>query len=149
MLPLTEGLVRTTHFDDEMRQLADRHYSRRTIGARQFTYSGRKLVLRDTAGMVLFVWMYPDPTMRMDGQIGYNNAIFRNESERLSSDIILEAEAAAFVKWGPNRLYTYIDAEKVRSVNPGYCFKVAGWKYAGRSKGGKHLLVKFDELAHA
>lgn len=57
------------------------------------------------------------------------------------------AEAAAFDKWGPNRLYTYIDASKVRSVNPGYCFKMAGWKYQRLSAGGKHLLSKFDELA--
>jgi hypothetical protein len=148
MLPMYEGLVRTTHFDDEMRQLADRHYSRRTVGAKQFTYSGRKLVLRDTSGTCLFVWMYPDPEMRMDGQLGYNNAIFRNESGRLSSEIILEAEGLAFAKWGPNRLYTYIDAEKVRSPNPGYCFKMAGWRYVGLSKGGKHLLDKFDDLAH-
>jgi hypothetical protein len=149
MLPWTDGLTKTTHFDDEMRQLADRHYSRRTVGARQFTYSGRKLVLRNTPGTVLFVWMYPDPAMRMDGQVGFNNAIFRNESDRKSSDIILEAEELAFAKWGPNRLYTYIDATKVRSVNPGYCFKMAGWKYQRLSSGGKHLLSKFDELAEA
>src|SRR5216110_1250393 len=100
LLPLTDGLLKTTPFDDEMRQLADRHYSRRTVGARQFTYSGRKLVLRNAAGTVLFVWMFPDAAMRMDGQRGYNNAIFRNESDRLSSDIILEAERHAFDKWG-------------------------------------------------
>jgi hypothetical protein len=146
-LPWTDGLMRTTHFDDEMRQLADRHYSRRTVGARQFLYSGRKLVLRDSAGLVLFAWIFPDPTMRMDGQVGYNNAIFRNESERLSSDIILEAERAAFEKWGPNRLYTYIDAAAVKSANPGYCFKVAGWRFVRLSAGGKHLLSKYDELA--
>jgi len=32
-LPFSSGLIRTTHFDDEMRMLADRHYSRRTVGA--------------------------------------------------------------------------------------------------------------------
>jgi hypothetical protein len=85
--------------------------------------------------------------MRMDGQVGYNNAIFRNESSRLSSDIVLEAEDAAFERWGPNRLYTYIDAEKVRSPNPGYCFKRAGWKFVRLSAGGKHLLSKHDDLA--
>lgn len=141
-LPFTSGLIRTTPFDPEMAALADRHYSRRTVGARQFCYSGRKLVLRNAAGTVLFVWMFPDPTMRMDGQTGYNCAIFRNESDRLSSEIILEAEVHAFNKWGPNRLYTYIDQNKVKSVNPGYCYKVAGWKQVGMSKGGKVLLVK-------
>jgi hypothetical protein len=142
LLPLTDGLMKTTHFDDECRQLADRHYSRRTIGARQFSYSGRKLVLRDTAGQVLFVWMFPDPALRMDGQIGYNNALFRNESARRSSEIILEAEWHAVAKWGPNRAYTYIDPIKIASRNPGYCFKCAGWRFVGLSAGGKHLLEK-------
>lgn len=149
LLPLTAGLMKTTHFDDECRQLADRHYSRRTVGARQFAYSGRKLVLRDAGGLVLFVWMFPDPAMRMDNQTGYNNAIFRNESTRQSSDIILEAEWHAVAKWGPGRAYTYIDPANVRSANPGYCFKVAGWHNVRRpdgtiwvSAGGKHLLEK-------
>jgi hypothetical protein len=141
-LPFTEGLIRTTHFDQECRQLADRHYSRRTVGARQFCYSGRKLVLRDAQGLVLFVWMWPDEVMRMDGQAGYNCAMFRNESPRRSSDIILEAEAMAIDKWGPNRLYAYVDAAKIKSANPGYCFKMAGWHFLKLSAGGKHLLVK-------
>jgi len=144
MLPLYgDGrLVKTTHFDQEMRVLADRHYSRRTPGAKQFAYSGKKLVLRNEEGTILFVWMYPDPTMRMDGQTGYNCAMFRNESDRLSSDIILEAEQMAFERWGPGRMYTYIDPKKIASANPGYCFKMAGWKFAGLSKADKHLLVK-------
>jgi hypothetical protein len=141
-LPFYDGLIPTTHFDQECRMLADRHYSRRTPGARQFCYSGRKLVLRDTFGLVLFVWMYPDPSMRMDGQTGYCCAIFRNESPRRSSDIILEAEKWAFWKWGPNRLYTYVNPRRIASVNPGYCFKMAGWHYRGTSKSGLHLLVK-------
>ena len=142
LLPFDDELIVTTHFDQECRLLADRHYSRRTIGARQFLYSGRKLVLRDAAGLVVFAWMYPEPTMRMDGQVGYNNAIFRNESARLSSDIILEAELAAVAKWGPNRAYTYIDPAAIRSRNPGYCFKCAGWTFVRFSASGKHLLEK-------
>lgn len=116
LLPFHSGLMRTTHFDFEMARLADRHYSRRTVGARQFCYSGRKLVLRNAEGTVLFVWMYPEPAMRMDGQNGYNCAIFRNESPRRASDIILEAEGLAFEKWGPNRMYTYIDPLKIHVV---------------------------------
>ena len=102
LLPLddTDGLIRTTHFDHEMAQLADRHYSRRTVGARQFLYSGRKLVLRNAEGTILFAWLYPDPAMRMDGQTGLTCAIFRNESTRKASEIILEAERHAFKKWG-------------------------------------------------
>lgn len=150
LLPLTDGLIVTTPFDHECALLADRHYSRRTVGARQFAYAGRKLVLRDHAGLVLFVWMFPNPALRMDGQVGYNNAVFRNESARQSSDIILEAEQRAVGKWGPNRAYTYIDPRKIKSANPGYCFKQAGWTNVRRADGslwlsadGKHLLEKF------
>lgn len=154
-LPFTSGLIQTTHVDAEMAMLADRHYSRRTVGARQFLYSGRKLVLRNAEGSILFGWMFPDPTMRMDGQRGYNCAIFRNESDRKSSEIILEAERLAFDKWGPNRLYTYIDPSKTRTIKRhgqrvvGFCYRKAGWKplvsLDGKprlSKSGHHLLVK-------
>lgn len=142
ILPFTDGLIKTTHFDQEMRMLADRHYSRRTIGAPQFCYSGRKLVLRDAPGLVLFVWMWGRDDLRMDGQTGYNCAIFRNESKRRSSEIILEAESKATEKWGPNRFYTYVDPSKIRSINPGYCFKVAGYKFLRKSSRGLHLLSK-------
>lgn len=142
LLPLYDGLIQTTHFDREMAALADRHYSRRTIGARQFLYSGRKIVLRDCAGSVLFAWMWPLDEMRMDNQTGYNCAIFRNESRRQSSQIILEAERHATEKWGPNRFYTYVDPRKIGSGNPGYCFKRAGWRHIGESRRGLHLLAK-------
>jgi hypothetical protein len=125
-----------------MARLADRHYSRRTVGARQFLYSGRKIVIRDALGLVLFGWMFPDPDKRMDGQVGYNCAIFRNESQRRSSEIILECEQIALNKWGPNRVYTYVNPKKIRSANPGYCFKMAGWRKCGESKSGQHLLEK-------
>jgi hypothetical protein len=147
LLNFETGLVRTTHFDPEMAALADRHYSRRTIGARQFCYSGKKLVLRNAEGTVLFVWMFPDPSLRMDNQVGYNCAIFRNESDRKSSDIILEAERAAINTWGPNRAYTFVDSRRIKSINPGCCFKKAGWKKAGMTKGGKHIFEKW--LSHA
>ena len=135
-------LMKTSHWDDEMRQLADRHYSRRTPGAKQFAYSGRKLVLRDAPGTILWVWMWMYDEHRLDGQTGYNCAIFRNESDRLSSEVIAEAERHAVEYWGPNRMYTYVDPAMVKSSNPGYCFLRAGWHHAGYSKYGKRLLVK-------
>ena len=141
LLPFTEGLLTTSPADDECRQLADRHYSRQTPGARQFASNGRKLVLRDTDGRIVFVWMFPQLD-RWDHQVGYNNTLFRNESGRRSSAIILEAEAHAVATWGPGRAYTYIDPRQVQSVNPGYCFKCAGWRFVRRSTKGKHLLEK-------
>ncbi len=149
LLPFHDRLMWTNHFDPEMAALADRHYSRRTVGARQFSYSGRKLVLRNAEGSVLWVWMFPDPEKRMDGQTGYNCAMFRNESRRRSSDIIIEAEAWAFDKWGPARLYTYIDPRKIRVVKrrgvplPGFCFIRAGWRVVRETVSGKILLEKY------
>lgn len=137
-----DGLMPTTHWDWEMSEIADRHYSRRTPGARQFLYAGRKLVLRNAAGTVLFAWLYPLPEMRSDGQTGYNCAIFRNESPRKASEIILEAEDWAQRTWGRNRLFTYVDPTKVRGNPPGNCFLRAGWRFERLSQGGKHLLTK-------
>lgn len=152
ILPFTSGLVRTNHFDPEMAALADRHYSRRTPGARQFCYSGRKLVLRNSEGTLLFVWMFPDPKMRMDGQVDYNCSIFRNESGRQSSEVILEAERFAVRKWGVGRAYTFIDPGKLRTSfhrgaeychwPPGRCYYEAGWQFAGLTKAGKHIVEK-------
>lgn len=141
-LKFSDDLIITTQFDPEMAILADRHYSRRTVGARQFLYSGRKIVIRNAEGTVLFGWLFPDPKYRMDAQTGYNCAIFRNESGRLSSEIILECEGIAFERWGRGRMYTYVNPEKIKSRNPGYCFKQAGWQKIGTSKSGLHLLEK-------
>lgn len=45
--------------------------------------------------------MFPNASMRMDSQVGYNCALFRNESTLLSSKVILRAERFALAKWGP------------------------------------------------
>jgi hypothetical protein len=142
LLPFTDQLVITTHFDCEMAALADRHYSRRKVGARQFLVSGRKIVIRNTEGTLLFGWVWNYEYLRWDGQTGYNCAIFRNESARQSSDVILECERIAFAKWGPNRVFTYVDPGEIRSRNPGYCFKCAGWQFVKQTRDGKHLLAK-------
>jgi hypothetical protein len=134
-------LYKTTKFDSACAALADKHYSRQTHGSNQFMPPGRTLVLRDEAGSVVFGWLHQQK--RDDGQAGYNCTIFRNESERLSSEIILEAEEIVRELWGPSRLFTYVDGKRVRSGNPGYCFKQAGWSLCGKSqKRGKLLFEK-------
>lgn len=89
-----------------------------------------------------------DPEMAMladrhySRQSGYYCAIFRNETQATSSSLILECEEIVFTEWGNCRMFTYIDPAKVRSANPGYCFKCAGWKFIRRTSDGKHLLAK-------
>jgi len=145
-LPLTTGLMVSNQSDPELAELADRHYSRRTVGSRQFVGPGAKLVLRDAPGDVLFVWVWHNSKGkqldRWDKQLGICCSLFRNESSRRSSEIILEAEAFAIEKWGHSRAYTYVDASKISSRNPGYCFKSAGWKFVKRTPKKLHLLEK-------
>jgi hypothetical protein len=100
ILPMVDGLIRTWAADPECARLADRHYSRGTVGAAQFAPNGKKLVLRDAFGLVVFVWLCPNPAFRADRQIGFNCTLFRNESARRSSDIILEAEAGGRARVG-------------------------------------------------
>jgi hypothetical protein len=133
-------LIVVDKFDVESVILADQHYSRQKPGSNQFMPPGRTLVIRDAEGTLVFGWL--SQQFRDDGESGYNCSIFRNVSGRLSSDAILECERIAFGLWGESRLFTYVDPVKVRSANPGYCFKMAGWKFARKTLDGKHLLAK-------
>jgi hypothetical protein len=144
LLPFHDGLARTSPFDPECAALADRHYTRRakSIGKPQFSTCTRKLILRDGPGTVLFVWTWTPKEKRYDQQEGFNCALFRNESSRRSSEIILEAEQAVVAHWGAGRAYTFIDPRRVRSTNPGYCFLMAGWRHAGWTAKGKRILEK-------
>lgn len=142
LLPLSNKLIVTKLSDPEILDLADRHYSRKNYKAYKLGGPAKSLLLRDNEASVLFLWQWAQDGMRRDKQNGYNCVMFRNESNRLSSEIILEAEERVILEWGPNRFFTYVDAKKVASVNPGYCFKQAGWRFVRKSANGKHLLEK-------
>lgn len=123
--------------------LYERHYSAyRYADGRQrklFVGPGEKVVLRTERADALFVWRnFIDDS----GQDGINCAVFRNESEHRSSDLIRQADAIADCLWPNRRHYTYVRAEAVRSSNPGFCFQRAGWRRCGRTKGGLVILEK-------
>jgi hypothetical protein len=140
-LAFDERLIESHRFDPELAALADRHYSRGKVGSPQFAPPSSPLILRDALGTVLFGWSFQ--MFRADEFAGQLNCfIFRNESKRISSEIILEAETLAVEKWGPMPAFTYIDPAKIRSTNPGCCFKKAGWKFLRANLDGKHILVK-------
>ena len=134
--------------DDAGRRLYERHYSadkkkRRRKPSKLFVGPGEKLVLLTAAGDALFAWRVE--RYRYDGMYGVNCTVFRNESDVLSSQLVLEAEAWARWRW-PHlaRLFTYVSAPHVRSANPGYCFKMAGWRKVGDGKEGKVVLEKVE-----
>ena len=120
-----------------------RHYShkryRSRLRLRQFVGPGERIVLLTPTGDALFVWRR---FIDYSGQQGVNCSIFRNESSRLSSDLILSAEPFAEAWWPGERLYTYVNPRRIASTNPGYCFKVAGWKLCGKTKSGLLILEK-------
>lgn len=100
-----------------------------------------KLVLMTPNGDAVFAWAHPLPDFN-DGYEGVRCTIFRNEGPRLSSTLIQEADRLAWGRWPEDRHYTWIWDTKVRSANPGYCFKIAGWRYAGRNKDGSLSLLE-------
>jgi hypothetical protein len=127
------------------RSLFDRHYSRYHYAdgrkPRCFVGPGEKMVLLSVDGRALFVWR---KFISSAGERGINCAIFRNESDLLSSDLIREAEGLAWERWPGERLYTYVNPRAIRSVNPGFCFKAAGWRVCGETK--KHKLIILEKL---
>lgn len=100
---------------------------------------GEKMVLLTPNCDALFVWR---KFIDKSGQIGVNCAVFRNESPVLSSALILAAEELACARWPGQRLYTYVNASAVASVNPGYCFKMAGWRRCGVTQARKLLIFE-------
>jgi len=119
--------------------LADRHYNRQKVGSPQFVPPGRCVVLLTKPASALWVtsWPFAEYTRHEWGG-AWVNSLFRNESPHLSSDLIREAVAATRHVWGPPRegLITFVDAGKVKSANPGFCYLKAGFVRVGKTKGG-------------
>lgn len=138
---------RTTKFDPRGASLADRHYSRQKIGSPQFMPPGQTIILVTPAADAVFGWWRPHPgsgVQSMNGLDGWTCTIFRNESSTRSSDLILDAELAiaeAGHGCGPDGMLTYVFDRKVRSTNPGFCFKCAGWDPRGRSADRRKTLL--------
>ena len=129
--------------DGKCLDLYRKHYSRyRYRDGRipnQFVGPGETIVLRTWEGDAFFVWRkFIDDS----GQTGVNCAAFRNESPYQSSELIRQADSVADFCWSGVRHYTYVNAGKIRSTNPGCCFKVAGWSRCGETKGGLIILER-------
>ncbi len=140
--------IRTKKFDAAAAQLADRHYSRRKIGSPQFMPPGQTIVLITPNKDAVWGWWRPDPASgikSMNKRDGWTCTIFRNESRVLSSELVLAAEQVLLSSGytiGPDGMLTYVWDKKVRSTNPGCCFKIAGWKVAGRSADNRKTLLQ-------
>lgn len=131
--------------DAEVRAIFDRHYSRtRYADGRKpklFVGPGQKMVLLSTCRRAVFAWR---KFITRDGQSGVNCAFFRNEGCSLSSGLLFEAMLVAWARWPGARFFTYVKAVAVKSANPGYCFKILGWKFIGRTKRHKLHILAFE-----
>jgi len=130
-----------------------RHYSHRAYRdgrtVSQFVGPGEPFVLRNDPREpieAVFVWRkFTDDCIDQrtgERQQGVNCAVFRNEGSARSSDLIRQADAIAFACWPDRRHYTYVDPARVASEIPGYCFRRAGWKRCGVTKGGLLVLER-------
>lgn len=127
--------------DPDALPLADRHYNRQKIGSPQFVPPGRCMVLLTHCKRALWVTSWPYAEFVKHKWAGaWMNSCFRNEGAGLSSELIGEAVAATRAFYGePPALgmVTFVDASKTRSKrDPGRCYRRAGFKYAGQTKGG-------------
>lgn len=134
--------------DPRARLIADHHYNRQKIGTPQFVPPGRCLVLLTEKADALWVTSFPFPQFVKHEWAGaWVCSCFRNESTQLSSELIVDAVAATrwygmhCESWDcpmPPELgfITFVDTSKVKSTNPGCCYKKAGWHHVGQTKGG-------------
>ena len=135
----------SNHADPRAVALYLRHYSARRYRdgrpRRQFCPPGEKMVLLTQDCRAVWVWHRP-LMPRPSGESGVCCTLFRNEGPILSSALVAEATALAWARWPGQRLFTYVADAKVRSVNPGYCFKMAGWRRCGRNKDGRLTVLE-------
>ena len=131
----TDSWIEIKDGDSRLRILYNRHYSayqyrdgrqpKKTVGP------GEYMALITPEADAIFVWR---KFIDASGQKGVNCAVFRNEGPRLSSELIHQAMTRARKRWPGERFYTYVNPKKIRSSNPGCCFKKAGWIEIGKTK---------------
>lgn len=122
--------------------MADRHYSRQTIGAAEFMGPGRAFVMLAERA----VWGVNE-NLDTAGNMRWRCTIFRNESQVLSSLLVIEATERTHAYWRRHygalpsaHLTTEVNVDLVkRKRDPGRCFIRAGWSLVGETTKG--LLV--------
>jgi hypothetical protein len=136
----------STRADPVARRLADRHYSRQTVGARQFVPPGRCCVFVTACERAYWVTSWPFAEFVKHEWAGaWVNSAFRNEGAGVASELILSALSATLAFWRrpPDLgMVTFIDPSKVRpTIVRGHCtwgrsYLKAGFRHVGKTKGG-------------
>jgi len=128
--------------DTRARLLADRHYSRKSPGHPEFCPPGDNIVLLGLHNDALWVSHRPHPgaleTPRADGLDYWDNPYFRNESDHLASDLIVQALGITIQIWGEpfasDGFHSFISTKHVRPTKRrgkniwGYVYILAGFE---------------------
>lgn len=127
--------------DEPARLLADRHYNRQKPGTPQFVPPGRCFVLVGKDEQAVWVSSWPMAEyVKHEWAGAWINSCFRREAGPQASQLIRQAVAATRWYWGePPALgmVTFVDSRKVQKKRePGRCYKKAGFKLVGKTKGG-------------
>ena len=148
LVPETESVAITENWrivkdgDAVTRLLYCRHYSSYEYkdgrDPKLFVGPGEKIVLVTANGDAAFAWRkYKDDYLK---DLSVWCSFFRNEGPILSSALIAEAIRVAECKWPSEPLYTMVNPSAIKSKNPGYCFKFAGFELYGETSKGLHVL---------
>lgn len=122
--------------DPAARELADRHYNRQKVGAKQFVPPGRCVVLV-VPKEAFWITSWPFAEYVKHAWPGaWVCSAFRNERRdlHLSSALIIEALAATRAEWPPpaEGMITFVDCDKTKPKrDPGYCYLKAGFHVSG------------------
>jgi hypothetical protein len=142
--------------DQVTREIADRHYNRQSVGAKQFVPPGRCVVLRTVDDRAFWITSWPFAEyVKHEWPGAWVCSAFRNEGAGLSSELIREAVAATRYEWPaiPELgMVTFVDPKKVRHKrDPGRCFVKAGFtRLKKKTKGGLIVLQMLPgEMPHA
>lgn len=128
--------------DPVARAIADRHYNRQSVGAKNFVPPGRCLVLLTTDTSALWVTSWPYAEYVKHAWAGaWVNSLFRREGGAVvASQLIREAVAATRWRWPdvPSLgMVSFVDASKVKHKrDPGRCYIRAGFRCDGETAGG-------------
>ena len=133
-------------FDCAAVALADRHYSRVKPGSPQFMPPGSCRVLMAKNSKAVFGLSFPKAEFVKHAWAGaWVVSIFRNEEAGpLASDMLREAMGIMQSEYELPALgcVSFVDPKKVRGVMErgervkGFCFKKAGFRAVGETKGG-------------
>lgn len=144
-MPIVSPWIRSDRCDAEVRPLADRHYNRQSVGAKNFVPPGRCLVLKTACRRAFWVTSYPYAEYTHHAWAGaWVCSAFRSEGAGVASELIVTAVAATLCEWQPPPLgmITFLDRKHVKPVYRrgeamwGYTWIKAGFEHVGETKGG-------------